>query len=61
MIGVRIRHGRGAKIEGVEVWVSGSSKEKLLVTGTEEVMIKVGAETRDGNEERVSGRDNCAR
>ena len=43
--------------EGVEVGLSGFSKEKLLVTGTEGIigwMRKVEAEeARDGDEERV--------
>ena len=57
--GVRIRCGRGAKfeVEGVEVRVSGSSKEKLLVTGTEVtigLVIKLeGEEARNGDEEKV--------
>ena len=51
--------GRGAKFEvgGVEVRVSGSSKEKSLVTGTEgtiELVIEVeGEEAGDGDEGRV--------
>ena len=45
------------EVEGVEIGESGSNKEKLLVTGTEEtkgVVIEVeGEEARDGKEERV--------
>ena len=59
MIGVRIRCGKGAKfeVEGVKVGVSGSCKEKLLVTGTEGTTGGVreleGEEARDWDEERV--------
>ena len=54
MIGVRIWHGREARfeVEGVEVGISGSSKEKLFVTATEGTTGKVieveGEEARDG-------------
>ena len=57
LIDVKIGRGRGAKfeVEEVEVRVSGSSKEKLLVTGTEGTtgVVIVGEEARGGNEERV--------
>ena len=58
MIGVRIRCGRGARFEvGVQLRVSWSNEEKLLVTGTERttgMVIEVeDEEARDGDEERV--------
>ena len=59
LIGVSIQHGRGVNFEAekVEDGVSGFSKAKLLVTGTEGTiggMIEVeGKEAKDRDEERV--------
>ena len=59
LIDVGILRGREARleVEGVEVVVSGSSKKKRLITcteGTTGVVMEVGEEARDGNEERVT-------